>query len=453
MYTSNNINRILLVRVKVRVRRTKTADVRNRRRQTAGQRAETGDVRRRKKGGRQAMHRRAFRLLAVNTAMWAATAFFGPFIGAFYAQEGIDSFSIGILTAIGPLASIFIQPLWAWLSDRTGRRRRILIVISAGSGFSALFYLIGKPFYLAATLLFYCFSTALLPCSDALVTGETRRYSLNFAHIRLGGTLGFALVSATIGGVLAGNRARMFPLCCAAYLAFALVCFLLPRDEICGGASKPDRPAKIRPRADRTDRRIFKSGQVVFVLVFALIIQFGMSFHSAFLGVYTVRLGYGSATLGMLSCLSALSEVPILLLASRLTRRYSALTLLIFSACMMVVRLLLVAGESLAFIVLSQLMQGVTYMTTYYSCVTFISENVLEGKTSRGQSVLAIVQAGIGSVGGAAGGGLLTGMIGLRASYLVMAALLLSVCAANVVVCRAFLKKKPAGGGSQSPVR
>ena len=80
---------------------------------------------------------------------------------------------------------------------------------------------------------------------------------------------------------------------------------------------------------------------------------------------------------------------------------------------MMATRLLLAGSGVLPLMLASQLLQSVTYMTTYYSCVVFISENVQEGKISQGQSRLAMVQAGIGAVVGSILGGCMTERLGV----------------------------------------
>ena len=136
--------------------------------------------------------------------------------------------------------------------------------------------------------------------------------------------------------------------------------------------------------------------------------QLGMSFTGTFYSVYVISLGYGQSIVGLSSFISAMSEVPILMCANRLIRRFGAVNLLIFSVLMMALRLLFAGSGVLPLMLLSQLLQSVTYMTSYYSCVMFISENVVEEKISQGQSRLAIVQAGIGAVSGNILGGLMT---------------------------------------------
>lgn len=124
----------------------------------------------------------AGQLLAVNTFVWVTTALYAPFIGAYYAEQGITPFQVGVLTAIGPVVSTLIQPLWAYISDRLGKRRRVLIIVTIGSGLTILTYLLHVSFhaFVAATLCFTVFQTSILPLADALVTQEAARQKANF---------------------------------------------------------------------------------------------------------------------------------------------------------------------------------------------------------------------------------------------------------------------------------
>ncbi len=388
-------------------------------------------------GRRKAM---TYRLLAVNTFVWTTTALYMPFIGAYYTQQGITPLQIGILTSIGPVVSILIQPLWAYISDRSGRHRLVLIIVSIGSGAAILSYLVRVSFgaFMVATVLLTLFNTSILPLSDALVTNLAAKLEANFAHIRMGGTIGFAITALVLGNFLKSRPALIFVLGSAGYFLLVGFLMLLPEDR--------ERTGRSRSRESGPDsKRIFKNKQIYLVLFLAFIMQLGMSFTGTFYSVYVISLGYGQSIVGLSSFISAMSEVPILMCANRLIRRFGAVNLLIFSVLMMALRLLFAGSGVLPLMLLSQLLQSVTYMTSYYSCVMFISENVMEGKISQGQSRLAMVQAGIGAVAGNILGGLMTDHFGVHRSFMVMSAcVLLTACLNAGLVCR-YNRRKKAG--------
>ena len=60
---------------------------------------------------------------------------------------------------------------------------------------------------------------------------------------------------------------------------------------------------------------IFTTSEIYYVLAFAFVSQMGLGFSGSFLGRYVVELGFGQGLVGVLSAVSALSEVPILLFA------------------------------------------------------------------------------------------------------------------------------------------
>ena len=388
-------------------------------------------------GRRMAM---IYRLLVVNSFVWASTGLYMPFIGAYYTQQGITPLQVGVLVSIGPVISILIQPLWAYMSARSGRHRLVLIIVSLGSGAAILSYLVRVSFgaFVVATVLVSIFNTAIQPLNDALVTNRAAKLDANFAHLRMGGTIGFAVTALIMGNFLKSRAGMIFVLGSAGYFLLAALFLLLPEDRQMTGRSREQEPG---PNA----KRIFKNRQIYLVLFLAFIIQLGLSFNGTFYPVYVISLGYGQSIVGLSSFVSAMSEIPILLCANRLIRRFGAVHLLIFSVLMMAVRLLFAGSGVLTLMLMSQLLQGVTYMTCYYSCVMFISENVVEGKMSQGQSRLAMVQAGMGAVMGNILGGLMTDYLGVRLSFVVMSVCVLMAACLNVGLISLFNRRKKGG--------
>ena len=92
--------------------------------------------------------------------------------------------------------------------------------------------------------------------------------------------------------------------------------------------------------------------------------------------------------MGVLSAVSAASEIPILLVSSKLVRRFGEMNLLIFSCFMAALRLVLVGTGIVPVMVCGQLLQSVSYMTVYYSCVTYIANHTYEDCRARGPSWL-----------------------------------------------------------------
>ncbi len=387
-------------------------------------------------------HSAWLRLFLINVSFWVACGSCAPFISAYYKRIGLSFTQIGVLLAIGPIFAIFIQPLWAMLSDRTGKRKLLLILLALCTAGAYLLYYLGESFAvcLLAVLVVSLFSLALLPLCDALVIDRANAYGFPFARIRIGGTLGYAAMVFGAGMFLEKFDGAQFAVAAVAYLLFAGAVMLLPQ----GGAREEAAPARreaapARKKAVPARESIFDTSEILFVLVLALIESLGLGFCGSFMGSYAVELGFGSSLIGVLSCISALSEVPILLFAGKLVDRFGEIPLLIFSGVMMSLRLFLTGMGLVPAMISAQLLQSVTYMTTYICCTQYISKHVRAGKMSQGQSALAIVQSGLAAVASNLFGGMLVDAVGTRQAFFAVAAGVLAV--ALLVGGAYFLRK------------
>lgn len=377
-------------------------------------------------------HSAWLRLFLINVSFWVACGSCAPFLSAYYKRIGLSFTQIGVLLAIGPIFAIFIQPLWAMLSDRTGKRKLLLILLALCTAGAYLLYYLGTSFAvcLMAVLVVSLFSLALLPLCDALVIDRANAYGFPFARIRIGGTLGYAVMVFGAGMFLEKFDGAQFAVASVAYLLFAGAVMLLPQGRVReAAASAREEAAPARKKAAPARRKavparesIFDTSEILFVLALALIESLGLGFCGSFTGSYAVELGFGSSLIGVLSCISALSEVPILLFAGKLMDRFGEIPLLIFSGIMMSLRLCLTGMGLVPAMISAQLLQSVTYMTTYICCTQYISKHVRTGKMSQGQSALAIVQSGLAAVASNLFGGMLVDAVGTRQAFFAVAA-------------------------------
>ena len=172
---------------------------------------------------------------------------------------------------------------------------------------------------------------------------------------------------------------------------------------------------------ENEQNRIFKNRDVYIVLGLAFVSQMGLSFYTGFIGPYILEKGYTQSTIGVINSISALSEVPVLFYINRMLRKHGTIKILFLSCFLMGIRILLPIRSGIIGIVLAQLLQGVTYMTMYYSCAVYISTCVYEKYQTKGQSILNVVQLGLGAIVGNLVGGKLIRLLGYEKGYLLMA--------------------------------
>lgn len=384
-------------------------------------------------------------LILINAFVYISASLYSPFLGPFYSSHGISPIQIGILLTIGPMASILVQPLWAMLSDRTGRRKSILALIVIGSGFSLFSYYIGNTFttFLIATILVSIFITSLVPLSDAIIIRDAAKINFEFAVIRMGGTIGFSIFVVIAGGILKLKPNLMFFMGFIGYMLLLVFVLRLPGEDKISIPDDSDFKTSSHTRIKiSTLWNIFETKMVYFVLAFALLNQIGLSFYWSFLGVYIIDLGYEQNMVGWLNSAAALSEIPALIFINRLIKRFGPVKIIFVSCIILSLRIYLVTMGNLPFILLSQILHGISFMTVYFSCAIYINDNVKPGKQSQGQSTLAIMQMGFGSVIGNVAGGYLVDSLGIEKAYTLMSAVILTATLLIITIQALFHRNK-----------
>lgn len=365
-------------------------------------------------------------LFSINAIIYIASGFYTPFLSAYYAQKGIDAEKIGILLMIGPCVVLLTQRFWAKISDRTGKRKEVLLVTIVGSGFSMLLYYLGNSFLCMffATVVVTSFTTAVIPLSDAILIARSLKEGYSYSIIRLGGTLGYAVMTICAGMYLKTRPQMQFVFAFFAYMI--LFCFCIGLKEERNGQIVINEVVQ-----ENEQNRIFKNRDVYIVLGLAFVSQMGLSFYTGFIGPYILEKGYTQSTIGVINSISALSEVPVLFYINRMLRKHGTIKILFLSCFLMGIRILLPIRSGIIGIVLAQLLQGVTYMTMYYSCAVYISTCVYEKYQTKGQSILNVVQLGLGAIVGNLVGGKLIRLLGYEKGYLLMAGIttLMTICA------------------------
>ncbi len=136
-----------------------------------------------------------------------------PFFPLFMSSCGFTHEEIGKLQAIRPIVTMISAPLWGALSDKTGRKKLILIstfVISAICRLSCALFTDNMPLFATAlclTSLFYAGVTSLL--DSIVVSSLSAKERLNFGKLRLWGELGNG-ISSTLMMHVSNNDAYGF---------------------------------------------------------------------------------------------------------------------------------------------------------------------------------------------------------------------------------------------------
>lgn len=366
-------------------------------------------------------------LLMISTFIYVATALYSPFLSMYYTQHGLSSTQIGILGLFSCVSALLIQPLWAKRADDTGKAKTYAVIILTGVILALQTYYFGTAFwnFALSAFLLAVFSTSIVPMLDAIVIRNADKKRFNYAYIRLGGTIGYAIVVLAVGPFLKQRPALSFALAGSMYLVLLLIVLFLPRSE-----NRLPKPEGISRKIDFLAifrlKEIFKDRAIIYIFVFAFLVMLALYFNM-FLPVYAAELGMGQDSIGLIQCVSALSEVPVLLFIRKLTKKFGALRVVAFAGILSGVKLFLVSFGSLPVFIISAAMNGITYMAMYFASTQFIYRTIRPGKDSEGQSAFCLVQTGLGAILGNTAGGVLIDWIGVRQGFIFVSALVFFV--------------------------
>ena len=356
---------------------------------------------------------------------YIANCMYQSYMSLYYTAVGFTAAQMGMVNAGVALVSMAAQPLWGTLGDRVRNRAGLIALLALASGAVAFAFRWFQAFLplMLLSCLFSWFYTSVQPMGDSLLLPALDERGLPFGPFRLAGGMSFAVSGVFFGRLLDHpGRALLIPAYLAALcLATAAATFTLPRAEV-----------KKAGRRKLSFSELFKYKELIRLLAFMAPVQITMGYFYTFFSPHFVSLPGGSGgKLGICYFISAMSEVPFLLLSDKLFDRFGAGRLMRLSAVTLSVRWLIVGLAQNAWIVMaSQALHGWGFIVMTVCMAKYISRSVPEELQASGQMLLAIVSFGIARAAGNLGGGLLAGLMGRQNVFFVCAA----VCAVTLLV-------------------
>ena len=369
--------------------------------------------------------------------MFAGYATVGPFFVLFYQSLGFSGTQIGVLTGIAPLVTFLIVPLWTRLADKTHRHRLLMSVALAGGILVVSLFPLPRAFapILGLAVLLNVFLAPVTPFADnaaMFMLGEKKNL---YGRIRVGGTIGYG-VAASLAGVLVHRfgLASAFWGCSSMFLLALLVSLRLVHAE-------PNASVHSRPKASL---RAFLATPR-WPLFLAVAFAGGLSLSSFnYLFSFMAELGAKESIMGLALTIGTIAEVPILLLSHRLIKCLSPYPVLMLAILMMGIRLLLFAvSVTPGHILLSQILNCITFPLAWVAAVSYANEIAPTGLTTTAQGLLSATVYGFGmAVGGFLGGPLLE-RLGGRGLYLVFGVVVLAIVALVALIQSRLPAERP----------
>ncbi|MBY0257787.1 MFS transporter [Methylobacterium sp.] len=330
---------------------------------------------------------KAFRLSVLYAVIFVEIGIAMPFMPVWLNALGLDAALIGLLLALPIAIRIVATAPLVGLIDRGIAAQRILLV---GSLVLAATYALmpagaatGWPLLALLIALNAVAAAPLVPSIDYMTLGAVRRNArLDYARIRMAGSIGFLLANLAGGAVLGAMGERLaVPLILTALALLAAAVALVARVD--GPAAPPRDPGAGRPRMP---------GVLWLSIGAAALIQSSHAAIYAFGSIHWSTHGIGTAWIGTLWAIGVASEIVLFALIGRVPARWRGpFALLALGGGAALVRALGMAflGDRLGPVVVLQVLHGLTFGATQLGAMAAVSRFAPEGARGRAQGTVS----------------------------------------------------------------
>jgi PPP family 3-phenylpropionic acid transporter len=330
-----------------------------------------------------------FRIRLYYFILTGATGFVYPFVSLFYRRQGLTGTEIGLLGTVGALLTFTVAPLWGRWSDQLPDPRKLLRVAFISSGVVYLLISQQAAFVWLAVLTAFngIINAGVEPMSDAMTLNMIKgQAKAGFGSIRLWGSLGWAITVLLSGWIIEKTSIV------SAFVGYALlmVVTVLVLNLLEFGEHQAETAAVSKPTVSTHQMFGLIGGDKALVgLAIAIgIVWFTRTGMYQFQAIYLDQMGARESLIGLASTLGALIELPGMLWADHLIRRYGshrvlAVTMLLYA----ISNAFVVLSPSVLTIMASVALGGVGFSFYSVGIIVFLSERAPMGQTA---TILAI---------------------------------------------------------------
>lgn len=356
---------------------------------------------------------------------YIATCAACAFVTVVLQYRGLDNTQVGIVTASACVLSVLAGPVLSRVAARFSLAQVARLFDVEFIALEVLFAaIIVVPLPIPAVMVAYILLYGAIMISSPLTSQIAIDYlragkPINFGLARGMGSVSYAICAALAGqGVNVLGPAVLLPVFVVSAAAFLISMHALPpitpREAEGARQTAPSAPDRGRGVAAFVAR---------YRLLMLILVGFGFAYSaSSCLSTYLINivtsLGGDVSLYGIGIFLNAMSELPFMALVPRLRRRFGTGALLMVAAMAYLARNLLISfAPSLPVVFLGLAFQGLSFGTLTSLLTYYVGETCEEADGMLGQTLIAIMTSGFGSMAGNYLGGRLQDTLGLEAMF------------------------------------
>lgn len=262
-----------------------------------------------------------------------------PFFPAWLKSLSLNEFEIGLILTVPIVLRLFSAPLAGILADRMAERVLVLIISACLSLLTAIFLIWADSFW-AVLIIFSLQGAAFapyMPVLESITVMGVRRWHYHYGSIRVWGSIGFVISTLVAGWVISHFSSRIVPEATALTFGLTLIAALLaPRLGRALSMTSGSAGAK------RAARLPFLSS-LNLLMIGCTLVQSTHGMYYAFSGIYWQSVGFSGQEIGLLWSAGVIAEIIFFFCAGWLSRKISAVNLILIGSLAAVIRWVLFA--------------------------------------------------------------------------------------------------------------
>lgn len=364
----------------------------------------------------------------------ATTAVLAPYVQIMFRNKGYSHSVVGVIIAVGQIATVIIPMLVGLISDKTRKTRLLFIGIGLLSAFA--FIPAATSSSMAITVVAYFLASGIFwsahPIADGYETRILKGDASKYGVIRSMGTMGYIVCLILFGLTGFPDETNNKSICVAIAIvcnAFAFVSFFVPEDI---PASNTDRNRKLTLKS--------LSNKFYLMMLLVGLSRIAQAVVEKLLSSYmTEVLGLGGS-FELFIAFGAFCEFLMILLGGRALQKgsISAYTMILLSFMGLAARLLIYyLLPNIVGFTIGQSLHALTFGALHIGVTKFIAQNVNPAHYSVAQSFYWAIATNFSEMIGALVGGFIIDSLGYRNLFAIYAVFPLI----SAVLCILYRKK------------
>ncbi|EST52279.1 MFS transporter [Brevibacillus panacihumi W25] len=370
-----------------------------------------------------------------NFLYFSLLAMFVAFLPVYLDDQGLNPAQIGFIIGTGGFVTLFTQPLWGMISDKTKTIRKVmLLLLLFSSAFGFLLYDSSSYLQLVVfAMLLYFFLMPIDPLTESLNFTISETSGVSYGSIRTFGASGYAFFSLITGYVMSYFGANSLALLFAGIgiLGFVIIWLM------------PDAPVTGKPVTWSSLKQFLGHKETLLFLLLVFLCSVPTRMNDTFLGVYIRELGGSPELVGQAWFLAAGSEILVFAVSFWWQRKGKEMFYITFAAVFFFLRFLISAfltdPHLLAYL---QILQIVTFPVFYSAAIQYLYRIVPAEWRATGQTVLALLFFGVSGILASYVGGVIYKSFGGQVLFLTMASLSFAGLLFGLVMFRMYGNKR-----------